>query len=199
MRFSKQDKATELIDLIRGEQRDLAALQKKFERVKQEWHAAQRVCSQLQAELAGFESTYTRATEPVFAEHRELLKAQYDAAVSTRDGILGDLPQQLRTLKHQTFRRLSILVGCLGSFISTVVNHHFSGGSASQCSLEVQEQLNAAHKQAEAMTNPADLIELIRQTVEHIEQEDLQLVPIVQLDKAVAAALAVGTATQTVA
>jgi len=194
MRFIKQDEARRLIGVIREEQRDLASLEKKFDSVRPAWNKAQRLCSQIEAERNGQTATYRRGStcDSLFTEHAELLTRDLEEACKKRDAIVADLPEQIQQVKTRIFRRLNFLCGPFGGLVSGVTGYRLNGGSRPQCSPELQTQLEAARHAAEGITDPAELLDFIQKTVDRVESEDLQFIPLFRLDQAIEKALGVG-------
>jgi hypothetical protein len=191
MRFVKRDLASKLNDVIHEEQLELAGKQKRFDAIRPKWFEADRECAESGALLNAQAATYTRASEPLFREHTEMLTREKEARIAKRDSLLGTLPGDITELTDRIARRLSCLSGAFGGFISGVTDHNLSGGSRPQCSPELQAELRAARKHAETLTDPAELLGLIEKTVSRIEDEDLQFIPLFRMDQVIERALAV--------
>jgi hypothetical protein len=183
MRLPKKDDATRLIDVIRSEQKELSGLERKLASTKPAWEKQHRLCCELGALRTAHDAVYTRPAEVFFRQFGEALTQERDEAIAKRDSLIGDLPGQIRTLRERIYQRMSLLSSTLGSFISAVVG---------QCSPQLQEELLAARRQADEMTDPAALLDLIRTTAERVEDEDLQSIPLLKLDSAVQRVLAIG-------
>lgn len=193
MRLPTDDQANKLIDLIRSEQKELSGLEKKLAALKPVWQKQQRVCCDIEALRTAHDGTYTRAAEPFFQDYAHVLKAEAEEAVARRDSLIGDIPQQILSVRDRIFRRMRALAGALNSFVGNVTSHTLDGGSRPQCSPQLQGRLLAACKEAENLTDPVALFDLIESTAKIVETEDgLQAVPLLRLDLAVRQAAAIG-------
>ncbi len=200
MRFQKPDRATELCNLIKNEQRELANLEKDYTKRQSAWREKHRSCLELAALISVSGQTYSPASEGLFQQYQSELNRELELAMTARDGTIGTLRTEIKALKKQVFRRLDCLRGCLGTIVNIVINHKFSGSPRSQCSEEFQVELMAAHRHAESLTDPGELLSFLRDTIEKIENTDLELCPLANLDRAIQQALAVEIpAAQTVA
>ena len=113
MRYTKRDKGEELANKVKAERRALAGLEKDFAAAKLKWIDSHRGCLQLAAMLGASPQTYARAGEGVFQEFEAQLAADTKRAIAERDGLLGELPAQVRELRARIDRRLGILAGAL--------------------------------------------------------------------------------------
>lgn len=193
MRFLKKDLAKQLCEVISQEERQLTILEKKIPDLQSAWVEQQAICCRLASLFNSFDFTYQPGVnETCFREYRESLTEELKRAVAKRDELTGDLPREIRELRERTEKRLRIVSGRFGGFISGLTSHTLSGGSTPQCNAELLKKLNSARREAEAATDPAKLLSLIRDIVEEVEGLELQFCPLLNLDSAIEKALAVG-------
>lgn len=196
MRFLKRDLAEQLIDLIRVEQKELGALQKKYDALKPKCYAKHREAAQIEALANAHEAIYTRASEPIFREFGETLRRERDAKTAERDEILGTLPEEIAALSDRISQRLGIVAGDFTSWASQIANAQiYTEVRGQETAYEVGDQIHIeleyACKRAGEITDPSELLNFVTGWVERIEDLESVRCGLFRLDSVIGKALAI--------
>ena len=184
MRYTNKDAARQLTDTIKSDQRELIAERKTFDGLKPRWFKADKKCAESSAVLVAHDNVYTRLSEPLFKTSTEMLTREHESNLAERDSILGDVPQKIEALESRIASRFSCLWSPFLSFLSIIADQLPAASRASILNLRAQ---------AEQISDPSTLIDFIAKNVSEIEELDtIQTLPMLHLDRAIAAALAVG-------
>lgn len=192
MLFTKKEDAKKFIDTVRAEQKRHADLEKQLEATRPAWNKLQQEAERLAVLNDAAAGTYTREIHSPFRDARaEDLQRELDSVCAQRDALTAGIFKELLELKNRIFHRLNMVAGSFGAWAWIVVDTSVDGGSRKQLSEDLRQELLSARVKAEAMTDPAALVEFITGWIERFETMPDVRVPLFRLDQSIQLALEV--------
>jgi hypothetical protein len=193
--FKKKDEAAKLTDLQKADEKKLESHEKELVNVRPKWDQREDQAENIAMKLEAMEKIHRgfavdsvpgnrleRTYGVFFDERKAALNKNLEEAITRRDDLTYQTSMEIHEIKKRTRGRLSIVASNFERFVSGI-------GNSNSITDELSKELTAAKKQAESMTDIAQLLSFVADFAEKIETMEFENIPLLQLDRIIKQAL----------